>query len=131
MIKLDLARESKAEITHLETNSTEETATDEVGGESLFNAMRGALRRTGHTDLSGVGFFIVRPRKREKEALSLLSSVFESSTDAIIGVTLDGTIATWNRGAERSLGYVAREASGHHLSLDRKSTRLNSSHLGI
>jgi two-component system, cell cycle sensor histidine kinase and response regulator CckA len=117
MIKLDLARESKAEMAHVETHPAEETAPEDAGGESLFNAMRGALRRTAHTDLSGVGFFIVKPRKREKEALSLLSAIFESSTDAIIGLTLDGTIATWNRGAERCLGFIGREAAGHHLSL--------------
>src|SRR5215831_13183350 len=115
MIKLDLARESKAEVAHVENHSAEDATPDDVRGESLFNAMRGALRRTGHADLSGVGFFIVRPRKREKEALSLLSAIFESSTDAIIGMTLDGTIATWNRGAERSLGFSAREAAGRHL----------------
>jgi PAS domain S-box-containing protein len=36
----------------------------------------------------------------------------ESTDDAIIGVNLDGTIASWNRGAERLYGYRAAEAIG-------------------
>jgi two-component system cell cycle sensor histidine kinase/response regulator CckA len=41
----------------------------------------------------------------------------ESSEDAIISKTLDGTILTWNAGAERIYGYRATEAIGHRISL--------------
>jgi PAS domain S-box-containing protein len=46
-----------------------------------------------------------------------LAAIVESSDDAIIGHTLDGTIASWNRGAERLYGYPAAEAVGQSLSL--------------
>ncbi len=36
----------------------------------------------------------------------------ESSDDAIVGMTLDGMVTSWNAGAERLYGYPAREVIG-------------------
>lgn len=41
-----------------------------------------------------------------------LAAVVEASGDAILSVTLDGRIFTWNRGAERMYGYTAEEVIG-------------------
>jgi PAS domain S-box-containing protein len=41
----------------------------------------------------------------------------ESCNDAIIGKTLDGTIITWNAGAERLYGYTASEMIGRSVSV--------------
>jgi PAS domain S-box-containing protein len=40
------------------------------------------------------------------------SAIISGAQDAIIGRELDGTIASWNAGAERLLGYTATEAVG-------------------
>jgi PAS domain S-box-containing protein len=56
-------------------------------------------------------------RVRSDLASPFLSSIVESSEDAIVSKSLDGIIASWNRAAERMFGYSASEAVGKHISL--------------
>jgi PAS domain S-box-containing protein len=59
----------------------------------------------------------VTARRRSEETSRLLSSLVESSDDAIVGHDLDGVITTWNRGAERIFGYAAAEMIGRTWSV--------------
>jgi diguanylate cyclase (GGDEF)-like protein/PAS domain S-box-containing protein len=45
----------------------------------------------------------------------VLAAILESTEDAIIGVTLDGSIEMWSQGAELLYGYTTAEVTGHLL----------------
>jgi diguanylate cyclase (GGDEF)-like protein/PAS domain S-box-containing protein len=59
----------------------------------------------------------VSERKRAEESQRWLATIVESSTDAIIGATLDGNILSWNQAAEHMYGYSAEEMIGRPIAL--------------
>ena len=58
-----------------------------------------------------------RDRRGVEEAGARLFAIVASSSEAIIGTTLDGTITHWNPAAERVYGYLADEAVGRSVAM--------------
>jgi PAS domain S-box-containing protein len=59
----------------------------------------------------------VTERRKGQAAVARLASIVESAQEAIYSMSLDGTILTWNLGAERMHGYTPEEAVGQNVSL--------------
>jgi len=79
---------------------------------------RGAIR---NLEGRAVGTFGVSrditERKREEEDIRRLAAIVESSFDAIMSTTLEGSVLTWNSGAERIYGYSAAEIIGRNIGI--------------
>ena len=59
----------------------------------------------------------VSERKQMDDTRSRLAAIVESSEDAILSVTLEGVILTWNPGAQRMFGYTEHEAVGKAITI--------------
>ncbi len=59
----------------------------------------------------------ITKRKEAEKVLSRIVSIVESSDDAIMGMTLDGIITEWNRGAEKMYEYTAKEMLGRSVNI--------------
>ena len=59
----------------------------------------------------------ISERKRAEKAAEDRSAIVESTPDGVLTIGLDGTILTWNRGAEELYGYGPEEIIGKNMSL--------------
>jgi PAS domain S-box-containing protein len=71
----------------------------------------------GNYVMSRSTLYDISLRKKAAEAEHLLSTIVESSEDAILAKDLDGVILTWNQGAARLYGYSAEEAIGRNVGM--------------
>jgi PAS domain S-box-containing protein len=59
----------------------------------------------------------ITEHKKAEEKIRTLANIVESSGDAILTLSLDGIITTWNKGAERIYGYSSEEILGKSVSV--------------
>jgi len=58
----------------------------------------------------------ITDRKRDESERARLAAIVQSSDDAIIGLSADGLVTSWNRGAERLYGYSPDDVTGGSIS---------------
>ena len=80
----------------------------------LFSADVFDLAGVPHIQISTID---ITGRKEAERTRAFLSALVESSADAIIGRDVDGTILSWNAGAQKLFGYSAEEAIGQHVAM--------------
>ncbi len=79
-------------------------------GEVVFDEKNIPIRMKGTTQ-------DITERKKSEEKIEILANAVESSNDAIATESLEGTIASWNKGAEQIYGYSAEEIIGKNASI--------------
>jgi PAS domain S-box-containing protein len=96
-----------------------------VSGSAVRNA-------AGELVAISIIFRDVSGHKEAERDRALLASIVESSEDAIFAATLDGTVVSWNRGAETLLGYQSREIVGESVTILAGPARVEkvAQHLG-
>jgi PAS domain S-box-containing protein len=128
-----LMRDIRGLIAQMEDE--EDTLLGRVSSSNALGALQAFMAASvANLVLMGFAFrFVMRElgeRRRSETAFARLASIVEYSEDAIISHELDGTITSWNAGAERLYGHSASELIGKPISgvlpLERTAQMLES-----
>jgi PAS domain S-box-containing protein len=89
---------------------------DQVEGRARFVEVSVSPLRVGDPTSPVVAIIRdVSQRERARADQALLSSIVASTADPIIGISPEGHITSWNRGAEALYGWAADEVIGRHI----------------
>ena len=111
-----------AEVDRLVMDTGEASSYEEVlpaGGRSrTFLSTKSVHRDATGNALGIIGISRdITERKLAEEERARLAAIVRSSEDAIFGKTLEGTITSWNPGAQKIYGYSSKEAVGSPVSM--------------
>lgn len=87
-----------------------------TSGAGRQRSHQGQKRKSGPKEASSARGQIGSQEASAKQARIELAAIVESSDDAILSKDLNGTIHSWNKGAERIYGYSAAEMLGRRVS---------------
>lgn len=82
-------------------------------------AGRNGRQASSHSSVNGAWRRTVKanpPRPVTAPALKYNAAILKAAYDALIGMTLEGVVCSWNRGATRLFGYSPAEALGQPVS---------------
>jgi two-component system CheB/CheR fusion protein len=104
-----------------EGTTVEDEVRDRSGTPFFLRILPYRIRENGFSrstnTIDGVVITLMDMSALDKARASIvqLSSIVESSEDAIVGKRLDGTITSWNRGAQQMYGYTPEEVVGKNV----------------
>jgi PAS domain S-box-containing protein len=120
---MDLVHPADVERTQAEAASLSTAGVDTVQFRNRYRAKDGSYRWlewNSRADLeAGLVYAVARDvtdQQRTAEVEARLSAIVRSSNDAIYGLSPQGSITSWNSGAERMYGYRVDEIVGQPLS---------------
>ena len=92
---------------------------DAVGTSAHFLSVTSSTLRNSVGEITSISIILsdLSARPLTKEASALQALLLESADAAIHAITLDGTIVTWNHGAELLTGYAAGEVVGQNVDI--------------
>jgi PAS domain S-box-containing protein len=89
------------------------------GGRRIHVSVTSSPVRNSAGDAVAVSVIVrdITERREAEQARALLASIVESSDDAIKGISVDGTVVSWNQGAEELFGYSSQEIIGESVAI--------------
>lgn len=114
------------DVTHTDVEAAGQLDTGKatVAFENRYHCRDGSYRwltwNATPTPDDGLVYAVARDTTAQRAAAddqAFLAAIVDSTDDAIIGKTLDGTIISWNHGAERLYGYPAAQAIGQPIQI--------------